>query len=366
MSLKPRALAVGSGSDARPNSSWGRSTGPGMMVLARRMVAAVTLSLVFWEGMLRAFVSSPIPFHHDPVLGWMPKPHSSGLYAWEGRATCRYNEWGFRDDPIVPRVAGETRIACLGDSYTEGTQLEVEQTFSFELQRRLREAGRPARVFNGGRSGTAVPQLIGLAGPYLSIFQPDWVVLLIRDGWGEAFNPDHEFHYVADGDGFKVVRSWHWERMSTLKRLMIQFHVRDVALFQYGIRHFAELRRVPGGQPTADDAGRQAQLRAIDWTLPRLKQEYPNLVIVHIPYGSASLDGLMPASPMEEGLVADCLRHGIPCIPMRPVIENDFARLGRPPFGFANTLPWAGHPNEHGHDLIARELDTFFRKTLAN
>ena len=220
-------------------------------------------------------------------------------------------------------------------------------------------------MFNGGRSGTAIAQWLGLAGPYRSIFQPDWVVLLIRDGWGEAFNPENEFHYAAVGEGFDIVHSWHWEHMSALKRLLIRSHFRDIALFQYGIRHFTELRRGGGGPPLADGGGRRAQLRAIDWTLPRLRQAYPNLVIVHVPYGSAPLGGLMPASLVEERLVAACRRLEIPCIPMRPVFENDFARSKRPPFGFANTLPWAGHPNGHGHDLIARELGSFFRKTLA-
>jgi len=48
----------------------------------------------------------------------------------------------------------------------------------------------------------------------------------------------------------------------------------------------------------------------------------------------------------------------------RPFLE-DYARTGQPPYGFANSLPWRGHPNRRAHHLIAQQLEQFFARRLA-
>src|SRR5215213_5067822 len=110
-----------------------------MLKLAGKVVVALVLSLVVWEILLRIFVVVPIPYHHDPALGWMPEPYSSGLYTLEGRGSCAYNEYGFRGDKIGEKKPGELRIVALGDSYTEAQQMNIEQTYPARLEQLLNE-----------------------------------------------------------------------------------------------------------------------------------------------------------------------------------------------------------------------------------
>ncbi len=380
--------------------------------------AALLLSLAIWEVILRVAVFTPMPYQHYENLGWMPQPHIAGVFALEGFSLWRCNELGFRDDPVAPPETGQTRVLCLGDSFTQGLQMSVDETYPRLLQTLLREHGMPAvparlrtagldknlsgaqapdaqmpgaqmpgaapraRVFNAGRSGVTTAFSVGLAEEYKRIFQPDWTVVQVRDGWGQLFDSTQEVHLASEGENFRLVKKWTWETMSLRRKLLVRWHVRDIMLFQYGHRHLKELRRGGGeGDLEAEDdtpaplsagetmmeCGRATgarEKRAIAWTVARLKAAYPKLILVHIPFGSARRNGLMPAAIEEKILVAECRRQGVPLIAMRPYFEEDARRSRQAPIGFANTLPWAGHPNARAHALIARALYDYLSPRL--
>ncbi len=331
--------------------------------LVIRCLLALGLGLGIWEILLRSFFV-PIPYHHDPQLGWMPKPFSHGMVGIEGRAECRYNERGFRDGPIDAAIPGQLRILCLGDSFTEAPQIAVEHTFPLQLQSLLRErADASVRVYNSGRSGTSVPYTLGFASAYREIFHPDWVVILVRDGWDQAFDRTEEIFYEPIGDSFEIKQQWHWYAMSSALRTLIEWHIRDFAVFQLGKRQFQDIvgHTTQPATPAATAAVElQRELRAIDFTVEHWRIEYPQLVIVHIPFGAAAIAGLLPPSPEEQALAAACQRRSVAFISMRDVIEQDARVSDQPPFGFFNTIPWAGHPNKFGHQLIAKALADFF------
>ena len=365
-----------------------------------KIIAAFCVSLGLWEIILRALLVTPIPFVQNSQFGWMPKPHSSGTFALEGRGWSRFNEQGFRGAPVEPRRKGQIRILCLGDSYTQGAQMDEEKTYPYLLQELLRKRALPkarertrlvepsnssgasqAYVFNAGRDGTDLAYSVALAEPYKRLFQPDWTVVQLRDGWKELFNREQEIHYIPQGDGFRVVTRWHWFTMSRRMKQLIRWRVRDLAIFQYGKRHFTELRdggikvdkenetpaepqsassaasgTPPGAGPAPNVQIDGQQKRAIRWTVARLKTLYPRLILVHVPFGSPLLNSVVPVQAEEAVLVEECRRQGVTLIRMRTYFTQDAARHHQAPIGFANTLPWAGHPNARGHALIAQAL----------
>lgn len=325
-----------------------------------KVCSAFVISLACWECLLRLIAEQPLPYHHDPKLGWMPVPLSRCMDAREGYAHFSFNELGFRDDPVGVKAPGEFRVLCLGDSYVEGGGMGPAQTYPRRLQCLLR--GRPGvprlvRVLNAARAGTTVAFSVGLSDAYKSLFQPDLVIIMVRDGWGDLLDPVQEVHYAATGAGFKVKTDWHWEHMSKAQRLAVRMHLRDLAVVHYGLRHLIDIREA--SQRASRAAGKSdasTRLAAIDWTVAELAHRYPHLVLVHMPYTAGTHDGLAPVSPDELRLADACKGCGVPLVRMRGEIERDAAAGGMPPFGFANTLPWEGHPNAHGHDLVARAL----------
>ena len=92
----------------------------------------------------------------DRWLGWA---HTPGVHGWakrclrgkpEWQVYTRINSHGLRDRDVPYERQGKFRILVLGDSFTEGLQVEQEETFERGLERRL---GDGVEVLNAGVSG---------------------------------------------------------------------------------------------------------------------------------------------------------------------------------------------------------------------
>jgi len=92
----------------------------------------------------------------DPVRGWRHRPGARGRF---GQAEYLINSRGLRDVEHEPAAApGETRVLLLGDSFTEGFSVALEDGVARALERDLRGAGCAAEVVNGGTVGYSTDQ----------------------------------------------------------------------------------------------------------------------------------------------------------------------------------------------------------------
>jgi hypothetical protein len=92
----------------------------------------------------------------DPVRGWRHRPGARGRF---GKAEYVINSRGLRDVEHEPSAApGETRVLLLGDSFTEGFSVALEDGVARALERDLRKDGCAAEVVNGGTVGYSTDQ----------------------------------------------------------------------------------------------------------------------------------------------------------------------------------------------------------------
>lgn len=172
---------------------------------------SVLVTLVVAEVALRLLgVSYPYWSRVDPLTGFSPRPGISGIVHDEGAAFVSINSAGFRDrEHTVEKPSDTIRVAVLGDSYTEGKQVEMDETFWSVAEREL--AACPARgkarveFLNFGVSGYGTAQewlLLERIWPY----QPDVVVVAFTAG-NDVINNSREIEggdnkpYVEDVDG---------------------------------------------------------------------------------------------------------------------------------------------------------------------
>jgi len=89
------------------------------------------------------------------------------------------NSVGFRDrDFQIPKPLSGYRILVLGDSFTWGVGLEIEQTVSKNLERRLNErSSRRIEVLNASVPGTNTVQQLTLLKSKGLTYQPDLILL---------------------------------------------------------------------------------------------------------------------------------------------------------------------------------------------
>lgn len=119
---------------------------------------------------------------YDPRLGTLLRPNLSVRKAFGGHervVTVTTNAFGLRGPDLpVAKPPGTRRILALGDSFTFGDAVQVDEAWPHRLEARLNgEAGRGVEVINAGVGGYGTAHALLLADILLPSVQPDVVVL---------------------------------------------------------------------------------------------------------------------------------------------------------------------------------------------
>jgi hypothetical protein len=89
----------------------------------------------------------------------------------------RTNSLGFRDDEPAPYAPGVKTILFLGDSYTVGFAIDIEERFDKKLARLCQDSGRAFRFINAGVDGWGTLQESRYAQDHFDALRPDIIVL---------------------------------------------------------------------------------------------------------------------------------------------------------------------------------------------
>jgi lysophospholipase L1-like esterase len=155
---------------------------------AALLLVSVSVGLLLAEGITRLlsarlFSMDSLSHRFDPELGWVQRT---------GLTMVRRNEAGTRvavaGDPMgIRRPTTAYRrdarnILAVGDSFTAGTQVPFEDTWSWRLQELLKQSGLEFQVVNAGVDGYDLSQSYRLARRLWSTFRPRHVVLALYVG----------------------------------------------------------------------------------------------------------------------------------------------------------------------------------------
>jgi hypothetical protein len=235
------------------------------------MAGGLAFALLFLEVALRVLGVSYQDFYKaDPVRGVAHRAGARGWFRREGRQYIVINREGFRDREHARRKPpGTYRIAVLGDSFAEGLQVRLEDTFEAVLERELAKCpgfrGRAVEVFNFGVSnyGTA-QELITLRSRVWEV-EPDLVLLAFFSGndiWDNSkdLKQDPELPYFRlDGGGLVLDDSFKdsprqraersWVRVA-IKGMIESSRVLQVVRQAWGVA-----RSSPGRSPVGSGLG---------------------------------------------------------------------------------------------------------------
>jgi hypothetical protein len=152
------------------------------------LLASIVIALLIGEGIVR-FI-----YKDDIVL--FPRYTTNAKYgdfsirvnrlnmeykhtSIDGVYNFRTNNRGFRNDKDIEYVKkdNEVRILCLGDSHTQGYEVNQNETFSWVTEYLLRQNGLNATVINAGVAGFGnAEELVFLENEGYK-YKPDFVVL---------------------------------------------------------------------------------------------------------------------------------------------------------------------------------------------
>lgn len=235
------------------------------------------------------------------ISQWHETP--DGRVFWVTRGPG-FNSDGLRDvEHEKAKPPGRFRFICLGDSVTRGHGVPRESTYPYALQSFLTQLGVDAEVFNVATSGWATLQELAAYETIARPYQPDHVFL------GFCLNDVAEMHNNLREPPPAVVAA--------------------------AMRHSAFVRWLAGGQrrqisnvrqlftdptaPAVEDGWRRV-LDALDRLHEATRADGCELSVLIFPF-RFQVEPDAPQPTPQRRLFEHCLRAGIPCFDMLPVLR---------------------------------------------
>ena len=277
----------------------------------------------------------------------------------EFRHRVRYNSRGFRDREVSDRKPpGVRRIVVIGDSFAEGLQVDLAETFCERLERRLGAAG--VEVVNLGVSGFSTIQSIQRLHHAGFRCAPDWVLYLASpNDFAENIRPMSRRFYTWTDRAIEL-RDVH---VGPLKGLA--YRVRDVvrrrlhlyAFLRWRFHSLRHRRFAGAGGEEAEERIENDQVEVIRLALRHLKGacEAHSAPLVASMVTKKDLESGAEYLACFEGI---CRDEGIAFVDLTPAFR-EADRLGQEVF-----FEIDGHWNAAGHDLTSEILEGFFRSHL--
>lgn len=145
---------------------------------------ALVVCLAAAELALRSAPYEELDFDADPELYWKLAPSQSG-FMWMAGGTLRsapaqINSLGLRGREVGQKSPDKLRILTLGDSYTFGSGVADDETFSAVLEREL--GAERVEVVNAGIPGYGIFQFVELFRRLAPAIRPDIVIVTFPTG----------------------------------------------------------------------------------------------------------------------------------------------------------------------------------------
>ncbi len=202
MRQRPLAIKDGPSSATRPISRTRR-----VLYLALALFVAAIVTATILELLTRAFLPQQEAMRWlvpDKRYGHLMKANFHQRYPFVG-ADCvmdvQTNSIGLRDEEVRPAEEGEKTILFLGDSFTFGYGVNIEDRFDTALASLLAQSDRRYRLINAGMCAWGTVQETRYARDHFQTFGPDIIVLTFCSN-----DPTDDAYFLRKGQSFDVVR----------------------------------------------------------------------------------------------------------------------------------------------------------------
>jgi hypothetical protein len=311
------------------------------------------------------------------------EPNQRGVYRLrdEIEAPFAINRQGWNSglaDYRLKREPGVGRIAVIGDSYVEATEVPFNASFAELTERDLRDDGCPVEVQRFGMSGAPLSQYLHVLEREVLEYRPDWVVVvLVHNDFEESFRfkPGRYTSSflklrIDDDEVIEEIAplpyrggSFDWLRWSaTVRYLYYTWRLRPRALrnlflgppqgtYEANIDVDASMRALDEIEVATDHVlGRIAAVAAEHDIGVLLVMDGHRQAI----YGEAEADRSWGPLAINVLVAETAAAHGLPFIDLHEHFSADWQRRRQ---RFEHDSDW--HWNATGHEVVAGVLSGF-------
>ncbi|MGF1543910.1 MAG: SGNH/GDSL hydrolase family protein [Parvularculaceae bacterium] len=339
------------------------------------VILAITLALiVLIEGGVRIFSHEKVTTDFaqgdalavkDPVLGHLNAPNvRATVTAPEYKVDYEMNAQGLRAPAaFAPRAEpGVARILLVGDSFTIGHGVALEEAWGSRLERGLNEAGVRAEVINAGVPGYGTAAAALRLERAIDEFHPDFAIMafVAHDLFGNApivDGADGARVASAQSDVVKSIKKSkksELHSLNALRRLLMQSDGTYTSLYEMTPRKifFEEtpserfLAQAEVTKALFARAHRNAAAKNVGFAVV----SFPQLYQVLLRRGGDEA-GAEVAGRIDEVFAAFAEAEGFDWIETLPALTAEYESAKRVPY-----FRYDGHFNARGNAVVAEEI----------
>lgn len=312
----------------------------------------------------------PRTMRQDAALGWRRVAHVQRVYTNEDGSTCRFatNRHGWRGPaPESARVPGRARVLVLGDSFTEGGQVDDADLFTTRLAAQV----PGVEVVNAGVGGFGTVQEYLLLRDEGLALAPDLVLVVVYDNdwidnclsYSPAIGPRP--YAVASADSVQIVEDYDdadflafclpFPGQSFLARHSYVYRSVNDKLYQ-PLRGSVLQERARSAEARFDEGTRRrVLLTLLDRMRALAEGGGARLAVVLAPRREAAAAG---ADRRHDDVAAHLATTATPCVDLLPALHAAMSR-GESPY-FERDIHWT----RAGHASVAAALAPLVRAQL--
>lgn len=284
--------------------------------LLRRLLLAVGVPAVLLaagEAYLRTRVPAcdVTPFRVSAVEGLASEFRPGFRTLYKGHEVT-FNSDGYRGPEFPPREEDVLRVGLVGDSFTFGTAVPLEDTLAVKLREALDAVGRPAQVLNFGVPGYCALNVAAVVEERALAHDLDVVVYVF---YANDVDPPPRWDEIPPD---ARIDAFHGYPLGSALLQWANVRVKQLALY-FGVQL---ARRTPEASRAEYAGGGGERVRA---ALTRMRDACAQAGVdfTMVVYPHLTRAGHNPFRPIDEGALADARALGIPALDLLEAFGDD-------------------------------------------
>ena len=282
-----------------------------------------------------------VQFRPNTTFRFIYDSNPRGYFDKNNALVCRINKWGFRGaDFQKQKTPGTRRVMVLGDSFTFGEGVRLEDTFVRQMEEKLRRRTEQSiEVLNFGVSAWATRDEAAYFKQVGVDFDPDLVLVayVLNDAdYAGGIDLWNEFRRKYEDRSFKA-------------SYLINFVYTTIKRHSYGRRYVASLA---GSAGSPSERGKWKFSFSLLSEMDKLARSRGMKFAVAVFPFMIDLNDNYPFGDLHRMITDGMKQYGIPVLDMFPAFNGqDYLKLW--------AHPSDQHPNEKGHKIAADAISEF-------
>lgn len=328
---------------------------------------SVILNVTFFEIFLRFLISSPCRQVVDKNLGYLNIPNSHYVESMEGFSRTTFNSLGFNDNEPMASENSDRKIFVVGDSYTEGFQVNKNKNYAQILENILNadKNSKKIDIIKICRDGFIPIHYPEIIKRYYDKFHPEMIIVQFGShSVHDLYSNEVKIDYDENGKIREFVPK---VRTEDKQKERFRVFINNSSLLYYLIKKYKGLimtfikpeKLSIDNVPTQNKNNQNFEdmILRMEFLTNKLLDYRSKLFFIYLPEPGSYMNNHDQRNDISYNVVKYIAhKKNIPLIVFEDEFISFYNKTLIPSHGFSNTIPGEGHLNIYGHNIVGNKI----------